>query len=831
MRKHQQRQILGLLQTLKEAQSVGLYVDCQDGAVGIGEFIESIVGEGSRTVALMEDYCELLYKASIGQAGERQLDKHLLQVENTVKSELRPNRIEIVFLSYKADMSDSIESIYLAAKSDPNCDAFWIPVPYFDRKTDGSFGEMRYEGADRYDGNIICTDWREYDIEVRRPDVIFTFNPYDAGNYVTSVHPDYYCERLRNLTDLLVYVPYFVLAGDAPEHFCTVAGCVYAHKVIVQAKKIRDTYIRVFKKAYGNGYGRAEDKFAALGSPKFDRILSSRRECHELPQNWSDLIGDRKAVLFNTSISAMLEKDEQYLIKLRYVLETFRSRDDIVLWWRPHPLVEATYSSMRPQLFEDYKQIVADYKRKNFGIYDDTTNLHRALAWTDACYGDGGSIVSMCQIKGKPVMRSRVDITHNEAEFLPVCIYVHDDWIWVIARRINALFKMSKTTWSPEYIGSFPDETECVPERTLPLYLRPAIKDGLIYFPPLLAKEISAYSVKDSVFEKIKFNDVGRDFCEAIAYGNYVYFIPRRYPGILRLDTETRETACFSDWVEPLRKLIDEPDTAYTFFAATTGSTVLLAPLRTNVVIEFDMETHLSSIHEVGKTGHQYSGICCDGENCWLSPHNNTPVVKWNRKTGETKEFSEFICNDKDTRFSFLPPVLCGGYVWLLPIDAEHVYKIDMKTDEFCIAEEFEADFRLEDGRSSLNYRFAQVFGSSVYAFNEQSKMLIEYNCETKQLREEKVKYPPESSAQIKRLSAGSLRAGANADSPEDYCYYESDQIDLSDFLNYLTLYGDTDEASEINRIQAERARAKNENADGTAGKAIYDYIIRISIC
>ena len=142
MRKHHQRNILELLETIKEAQSAGLYADCQDGALSVGEFIEDIEGEGTQTVALLEEYCDLLFQASNGEIGEKQLSKHLVKVENTVKSELKPNRIEVAFLSYKASMSDSLETIYLAAKEDPDCDAYWIPIPYYDRRPDGSVGAM-----------------------------------------------------------------------------------------------------------------------------------------------------------------------------------------------------------------------------------------------------------------------------------------------------------------------------------------------------------------------------------------------------------------------------------------------------------------------------------------------------------------------------------------------------------------------------------------------------------------------------------------------------------------------------------------------------------------
>ena len=825
MRKYQQRQILELLNTIKQAQSERLYADCQDGAMVVGEFIESIAGEGVLTVALLEDYCELLYRASIGEIGERQLDKQIVQIENSLKSELKPDKTEIAFLSYKASMSDSIESIYLAAKDDPSCDAYWIPVPYYDVNADGTFGAMHYEGTDYYDETIECTDWREYDIEARHPDVIFTFNPYDAGNYVTRVHPNFYCERLRAHTDLLVYVPYFVCAGDIQEHFCTVAGCVYAHKIVLQSKKIRDIYIRVYKKAYGGKFGRAEDKFVALGSPKLDKMINVKREDYALPRKWKDLIEGKKVVLYNTTVAAILLSNDQYLKKLRDVLNTFHGRNDIALLWRPHPLISATYAGMRPQLLCKYEQIVEDYKNEEWGIYDDTPDHQRAMAWSDACFCDGGSIVPMYQVKGKPMMISGVNVLHEEPVFMPSCIYVLDEHIWVLLRGTNALCKMSKSKWELEFVGSFPDEANFLMDDILPFYLKPTHINGVIYFPPQLAKEIASYSIEDNLFDKVQFNKVGKDFCEAVSYESYVFLVPRHYPGILRLDIVSRQIVCFSDWVNSLNTVISDTNDAYTFFPTTVGNSIMIAVCGANAVVEFNMKTFHSNVYEVGKKGAQYSGICYDGENYWLSPRHNNPAIKWNKQTGEVKEFGEFICVDEDIKFSYLPCAFCGGYVWMLPYASAHAVKIDARTEEVSIAEEFELSNQKEVGQSNVKYHFAQVFGSSIYAFNEQSKTLIEYDCEKKERREEKIEYPPEAMAKIEPLMASKFLAGTNSEEAGVYCYYENKHLNLNNFLNYLTLYGDNDEAAEINRIQAERARAKNENADGTAGKAIYDYI------
>ena len=829
MRRYHYRQILELLSTIKEAQLARLYADCQDGAFYVGEFIEGLKGDGTRTVELLEEYCDLLFKASEGKAVEKALMRQMTQIENSVKHELKPDRTEIAFLSYKASMSDSLETIYFAAKADPNCEAYWMPVPYLERNADGTLGEMCCEGAAFYDANIDCVDWQEYDIEARRPDVVFTFSPYDAGNHVTSVHPDFYCARLRGLTDMLVYVPYFVSADDVEEHFCTVAGCVYAHKVIVQSEKIRDTYISVFREHFGNSFGRPQDKFIALGSPKFDKAINAERGNFTLPDKWREKIGDRKVVLFNTTLNAILFGNEQYLKKLRYVLDVFRSRDDVVLWWRPHPLSEATYQSMRPLLLGEYKQITADYLCGGFGIYDETPDFHRAIAYSDAYFGDRSSLAALHGTTGKPVMISDSNVIQSEVEFSPACVYIHNDTIWMTVRRVNALCKMSRTEWEPEFAGSFPEEMEFIPRYDYPLFLRPVELNGSLYFPTHSAKEIAVYSIKNNSFEKVNYKNESRadgsgDFCEAVSYGDYVYFIPRRYPAVVRMDAITGELTYHSDWVEPLKNLTSDVQDELFFYPLTVGSSIMLAACGANAVVEFDMETCKSIVHKVGKPGYGYSGICFDGVNFWLSPRHNTPLVKWNPKTGEVKYF-EVMHHSDDIRHSFLPCVFCGGYVWLLPRMADHAIKIDVHTETITAANEFEINDKENVKHQGVKFLFVQVSGTSIFAYSNISKALIEYNCETKRRREEIIKYPLRALKQIEPMVARAFHEFYDAMSSEDFCYYESGSLRLEDLVNYLVLYDDGAEAASMADRRASVARSINSNSEGMSGSAIYEYV------
>ena len=414
MRKRQQQQILDLLETIKEAQSEGLYADCQAGALSVGEFIENIAGEDTQTVALLEDYCELLYRASTGEITEKPLIKQLIAIENSVKTELKPDKIEIAFLPYQLSMWDSLESIWLAAKNDPLCDAYIVPIPYYELNPGGTHGKMHYDG-DKYPDGIPVTDWREYDVEARQPDIVFTHYPYDdsAGN--ARIHPAFYSRRLRENCQLLVHVPYFVSTADYVDDYNGyLPGILYAHHVLAQSEPVRQSYIGHYKKfdrecGWNGQFGRAEEKFVTLGSPKFDKVLNSAAEDFELPGEWRTLIyksdGTRKkAVLYNTHMFTWINGGEQYFEKLRSVFDAFRGREDVVLWWRPHPNTEVNFRTKCPQRLGEYEAVVEEYRRGGWGIYDDTPDLHRALAACGAYYGDWSSLVTMFGVTGKPVI-------------------------------------------------------------------------------------------------------------------------------------------------------------------------------------------------------------------------------------------------------------------------------------------------------------------------------------------------------------------------------------------------------------------------------------------
>ncbi len=432
--------------TLKDAVSrtrineegiLKLLADCQDTAIMMGNEIEEVYGEDTDSVPRLEEYCESLYEMTLvvnhpirRKEQQKAIANHLRRIRRTISEEI-PDRLEVVFLPYKASMWDSLESVWMAADADEDCDAYVIPIPYYDKNQDGSFREIHYEGEE-YPDYVPVTHYKEYDFTKRFPDIIFIHNPYDDCNYVTSVDPFFYSKNLKNFTNKLVYIPYFVLAEPNPddpnvgkgiEHFCTAPGVLHADQVIVQSENMRKVYIDVLTEyTADHGFTRKywEDRILGLGSPKMDKVLRTRRENVEVPEEWRRIIekedGEwKKIILYNNSVTSLLQNEDKMIRKMKDVFRTFEeNKEEVALLWRPHPLIKATIESMRPELWEEYKKLVEWYIGQGWGIYDDTADLDRAIALSDAYYGDHSSLVQLCQEAGKPVMIQDVEIIDEE---------------------------------------------------------------------------------------------------------------------------------------------------------------------------------------------------------------------------------------------------------------------------------------------------------------------------------------------------------------------------------------------------------------------------------
>lgn len=658
---------------------IELIADCQNSAISMGEQIEKLYGEGTNCVALLEQYCEDLYQLtqSFDNSNKKReiynsLNKQLKKLRGLMTSEL-PDRLEVVFFPYKASMWDSLESVYLAAREDENCDAYCVPIPYFDRNADGSLGQMHYEGND-YPDNIEVTDWQKYNLEERRPDVIYIHNPYDEWNLVTCVHPNYFAKNLKQYTDKLVYIPYFVLdeiepddqtAIDGMKHFVWTPGVIYADRVILQSDKMKQIYVNEFiKAAKESGFSgdfvnrrKLEEKFLGTGSPKFDKVKNTRKEDLEIPEEWLKIIQKpdgswKKIIFYNTSIGALLENSEKMIEKIKDVLKTlYENRDEIALLWRPHPLIETTLTAMRPSLWESYKKIRDEYITGGWGIYDDTPDMDRAVILSDAYYGDQSSVVALYQKTGKFGLIQNANIV-SEAddeegiEYNKLNIEIEDaalngNEIWFMALNFNSLFCLDRSNNKTELAGIFPQESYAAQR----LYTSMKRVGKKIYFVPFYAKKIIVYNIEEKKFTSLTIDkqEIGCNlesplFMGVEEYKHYLFFLPVYSKAIIRLNTLNDELEYIKDWYAQINKYVfNEKDSYFRRQNIIIGDRLYAPFCNANAILELNCDTLQFKVHRLGDTPNGYAGICDGGGTFYLAPRNGEDLICWNPTTNTTE--------------------------------------------------------------------------------------------------------------------------------------------------------------------------------------------------
>ena len=830
MRKHQQRQILELLKTISEAQMAGLYADCQDGAIGIGDFIEQIEGEGTQTAALLEEYCKLLYDANNGAIGEKQLKKHLIRVENSVKSELKPNRIEVVFFPYQQSMWDSFESIYLAAKEDPNCDAYVVPIPYYEKNPDGTQGKMHYDG-DQYPDSIGAVEWQSYDVELRHPDIVFTHYAYDDMTNNASIHQNFFSRRLRQHCEKLVHVPYFVtIGGTIDEYYGYLPGILHAHHVIAQSEAARQAFIKHYSKydrefEWKGQFGAAEEKFIALGSPKFDKVINSKREDYELPEEWEKLIrkpdGTRKrVVLYNTHMFKWLDGGEQYFTKIHSVFDIFRSRDDVLLWWRPHPNTEMNFRIKYPHMLGKYAATIAEYIEGGWGIYDNTPDLHRALVYTDAYYGDWSSLIPMYTVTGKPVLTQNInftdDVTKTDNRIINFYdVMVDEKVIWSVSWNLNGLFSFDTETNNLRFHGEIPNERAF--EANLCVSLTK--NKNSIMMAPYNSNCITKYDMDNSVFETIPLEGyVEHKFSDVLSFSGNTYFVPYSYPALLKYNIKTSDISKISDICAEFPEIkASNYECYFRKGAFIRDNSIMMITSAANVIANYNSESNEYRIYRVGNSDNKFISMVHDGKNYWLLTLDGQ-LLKWNEQTESVEEINFYqnaLMHNETQSFAFL--VVFEKSIFVFPSKSTMILEINADSNNvMTFADLNERVMYPSFLYNSAKYTWAEVIGEFIYAASNYENCLQKINPKTGEIENIPLKL---SDDDYGKILSKSLFGNPPEGIAEPWQHSEIPPISLPFFLDRLVREPMGEKPAHSKKISS-----LANNMDGSCGLKTYEY-------
>ncbi len=330
----------------------------------------------------------LVLKKDTHKDSPEALYREKIMNRKTRPSELVENdgKRRIVFLLYKAASWDSYASIWRASQNDSQTHAIVISLPYYDKRPDGRPGEFHYEG-DLLPDDVPVTWYADADLSWMTPDAVFI-------NYASEsdviLPPQYEFSVIRECTETMVYVPDEVLSISYGRH---IDEQVLRQKRLIHTSAIEAADIvclenhdqeRILKEEFPL---LESDKFIVTGSPQHDIMLSNEKTV--IPDEWRDIIGDRKVLLYSMRTEDAVEAGDKLIQKLESLFSFMRFVSDrIALIFRPDPSLEGLLENNHPDIAARYKDLIVRYRSEHWGIYDDGIDKYISLRTADAFYGD-----------------------------------------------------------------------------------------------------------------------------------------------------------------------------------------------------------------------------------------------------------------------------------------------------------------------------------------------------------------------------------------------------------------------------------------------------------
>lgn len=233
-------------------------------------------------------------------------------------------------------------------------------------------------------------------------DALTVFPVYMGRGYIVE----------KELLAECIQIPFENLMLNAPKGYDAILTKTYKDYMV--PRKVRAAHDYPFYKGQLEVLGRYIEKQDCAWKIQQTRNTGDSNEM-SLPQEWSEKIKNKKVILYHTSADALMCHGECVLDKLHYVLDIFKNNPDIVLWWFPCLLDNPSMpfiKQMSPGLVQDYHRVIEEYRSENWGIYDDTGDMHRAVALADAYYGDESELLELFKETGKCAMIQEYEIVN-----------------------------------------------------------------------------------------------------------------------------------------------------------------------------------------------------------------------------------------------------------------------------------------------------------------------------------------------------------------------------------------------------------------------------------
>lgn len=446
-----------------------------------------------------------------------------------------------------------------------------------------------------------------------------------------------------------------------------------------------------------------------------------------LPIDWRERIQGKKVIFYNTSISNLLNGGDKHIAKIAQVLETFRTQRDVVLWWRPHPLELSTVESMRPDLARKYTAIRKQYEEEGWGILDTSADIHRAIAISDAYYGDWSSVIHLYRVTGKPILTQN----DNVVETLPTLIYpkaalLKQDYFWFIQINSNKLLKVKKDKPEIEKIITIPHEP-VYKQRNYNYHIIDCGNQLIILLGD--SSYLHIYNMQTEEIESYEIFHGERRFKSEIVLkdDNRLLLFPYNSRELLAYSMEEKklqEKITFSKNVK-LSKNYEQ-----------VKKDIYAVDYDSNVIFKINLQNNTYSSIGVGSDKNKYWGIKRAG-NYFVLPHTDRKAITlWNEETEEVIELNGFPINyDCLQGNAYLSMYSKDEKVYIMPFCANMIMEVNtlQKTVSQCFEDTLleETYFKVVEGFKNELFFDSIFIEECVYAYESYQNKWYVFNLDT----------------------------------------------------------------------------------------------------
>lgn len=401
------------------------------------KWVEETSGKLTECITVFQKASELAqqsFEAGDTASGQALLEKCQILVGNAEGYEraLKGNgKRRVVFIAWKAQYWDMLDPFYRMELSQPDTEVFVIPAPYFRTDEQWKKGDAIVE-MDGFPEDVVLTSYADFDFEEYRIDRIYTQNAYDNVNEAVNLYPAFFTSSLSNITDELIYVPWFELdeygiedvrAVDVMRFFLFVPGIVKCDKIILSGQWLKEHYVRELTKWAG------EDT-KDIWESKIEVVsMEDREEYKKLhiadgePVDAVDDIpkdGCNKNLFYYIGTGQILSGLDKMLEKMKANLVIFDgSADRLGVTLYIEKGMKEEISRFAPDIAVPVDEMLSEYANRQWCTLieaQETIDVsnHEAIGeiidGADAFYGDAGVLMHLFTRARKPVMMQNIDI-------------------------------------------------------------------------------------------------------------------------------------------------------------------------------------------------------------------------------------------------------------------------------------------------------------------------------------------------------------------------------------------------------------------------------------